>query len=269
MGVRDFFLSLPLFANLPRNEIEMLTRFAHLREYKKGEHVYRQGDEADRLSIVRDGWIRLYRGNAEGDEGTSQLLTNGDVLGERVILPGDMKHFYSAQAIGDSRTLSIPASAMRDLAQRNSAIVGNMMQGVMDRMGRLHVESEHMALFSTPQRVACLLLRLSSHMVGKGGTFTFPYDKSLAAAQLGMKRETFSRALGALRRFGTRAAGPEIEIDNFVRLSESCCPRCSLSNECRAARCMASARAEKTGRDKASEGIRPPSEGGRPNIASM
>ncbi len=236
--VKSFLSDVPLFSALPEQDVDTLLKFSHLREYKKGEYLYRQNDEADRLSIVRNGWIRLYRGNADGEEGAIQLYARGDILGERSVLPGSLKHFFSAQAIGDSLVVNIPASVMKEVARNNPLIIGKMMQGLIDKMGKLHVENEHMALLSASQRVACLLLRLSAHMTGKGGTFTFPYDKSTAAAHLGMKRETFSRALACLRRHGVSCGGSEVVIDNFVRLSESCCTRCSLNTECRGARCM-------------------------------
>ncbi len=72
--VKSFLSDVPLFSALPEQDVDTLLKFSHLREYKKGEYLYRQNDEADRLSIVRNGWIRLYRGNADGEEGAIQLL---------------------------------------------------------------------------------------------------------------------------------------------------------------------------------------------------
>ncbi len=239
-GARDFFRSVPPFSVLPDEDIDSLIKIAHQSDYKKGEYLYRQGEDADRLSIVRSGWIRLYRSNYDGEEGAARLCTRGDLLGERVLLPGNLKHFFSAQIIGDTSIINIPAPVLKDVVRRHPAVLSKMMLGLMQKIGKIHVESEHVALLSASQRVACLLLRLSSHMIGNGGTFTFPYDKSLAAAELGMKRETFSRALGALKEEGVSSCGPEVTIENFARLSQSCCLRCSLNTECKGARGIAS-----------------------------
>lgn len=237
-GIREFFHVVPLFFGLPEEDIEALAKAAYRHSYKKGEYLYRQGEEADRLSIIKDGWIRLYRGNLDGEEGPARLYTRGDILGERTILPGALKQFFSAQVISHTDVINIPGATTKEIVRRNPAIVNKMMLRIIEKMGEMHVENEHMAILSAPQRVACLLLRLSSHMIGNGGTFTFPYDKSLAAAQLGMKRETFSRALSCLKRHGVCTNGSEIRIENFVRLSEFCCIRCSLNTECKGARCM-------------------------------
>lgn len=237
-GMAEFFHAMPLFSGLPEKEVDFLARAACQHSYRKGEYLYRQGEEARQLSVIKDGWVRLYRGNQDGEEGPARLYTRGDVLGERTILSGDLKHFFSAQIINDTNVINIPGTTTKEIARRNPALVNKMMLGLMEKMREIHVENEHMAILSAPQRVACLLLRLSSHMVGKGGTFTFPYDKSLAAAQLGMKRETFSRALACLKRYGVCTSGSEIRVENFVRLSEFCCMRCSMNSECKGARCM-------------------------------
>ena len=234
---KEFFNAMPLLEGLCAQDMEALLRVAHHRDYKKGEYLSRQGEEADRLSIIRSGWVRLYRSNFEGEEGVAQLHTKGTVLGEPVILPNSPKNFFSAQAISRAQLINIPGAAIREVTRRNPLVLNRMVQGLIYKMDNMYVESEHMTMMSAPQRVACLILRLSAHMVGKGGTFTFPYEKSLAAAQLCMKRETLSRALSALKAYGVEIQGSEITIDNFAQLSAFSCARCSLNAECAGSRC--------------------------------
>lgn len=234
---KEFVSTLPLLEGLCAQDMEALLRVAHHRDYKKGEYIYRQGEDADRLSIIRSGWVRLYRSNLDGEEGVAQLHTKATVLGEPVILPNSQKNFFSAQAISRAQLINIPGAAVREITRRNPVVLSRMMQGLIRKMDDMYVESEHMTLMSAPQRVACLILRLSAHMVGKGGTFTFPYDKSLAAAQLCMKRETLSRALSGLKTYGVEIQASEITIDNFAQLSAFSCARCSLNTECAGARC--------------------------------
>lgn len=237
-AVKDFFHSIPLFSGLPDGDIGAILNSSHVCHYKKGDHLFHQGDETDSLSIIKDGWLKLYRGGSEGAEGTARLYTRGDVLGEHVLLSSRIKNFFSAQALGDVCAINIPASVVKERAGHSAVIMKGLILELIGKMGKLHIENEHMALFSAPQRIACLLLRLSATMIGKGGTFTFPYDKSLAATQLGMTRETFSRALASLKKFGIGTGGSEITIESFGRLSTLCCSFCSLSTDCPGARCM-------------------------------
>lgn len=106
-----------------------------------------------------------------------------------------------------------------------------------EKMIKLQVENERLAGMTSIKRAACLLLHLSTDMIGNGGTFTFPYDKSLAASQLGMKRETFSRALLQLKPLGVSVNGSEIKIDNFKNIVNFTCKQCPLSpDQCAGAR---------------------------------
>ena len=108
------------------------------------------------------------------------------------------------------------------------------MASMSREMRRLQLETEHRAMMDAPQRISCMLLRLSADMIGAGGAFTFPYDKSLAAARLGMKPETFSRALAQLKSDGVTVKGSEIRIDSFSHLAELSCSHCSCAaGECK------------------------------------
>lgn len=233
---RDFLGSHGLFTDLPEETLDGIARISNLSSYKKGDGLFFQGDQMGYLSIIKEGWIRLYRGNADGEEGTARISTCGELLGERAALSGTAKHFFSAQAVSTATILNLPSSGIRDTIRKNPVILGRIIGRLTDKIGQLHIESEQAALFSAPQRVSCLLLRLSSYMIGNGGTFRIPYDKSLAAAQLGMKRETFSRALASLRSKGVSVKGSEISISSFAQLSKSCCLSCPLNGECAGAR---------------------------------
>lgn len=233
----EFFREIPFFSGLPEDDVDEFIKSACLRHYKKNEYIYHQGDEADRFFIVLSGWVSLYRETIDGDETVSDLLTRGDIFGEGIIFYQNNNYIFSAQVVEQGRIIEIPKTVLRYRAEENPDILKRIMGSVCEKMIRLQTDNERLVLLSATQRVACLLLRLSAHMVGNGGTFTFPYDKSLAAAQLGMKRETFSRALMHLDPLGVAVNGSEIKIESFRRLTEFSCKHCTLGpGQCAGAR---------------------------------
>src|SRR5690606_9070894 len=121
-----------------------------------------------------------------------------------------------------------PGHTFQQLARSNHDITNRMMSVMSHEMHNLQIENEHLSLMSAPQRVGCLLLQFSTGIEGKGGALVFPYDKSLAAARLGMKPETFSRALAQLKLLGVTVSGSKINIQDFSRLIDFCCDNCSL-----------------------------------------
>jgi len=51
-----------------------------------------------------------------------------------------------------------------------------------------------------------------------------PYEKNLIASQLGITRESFSRALAELQKIGIEVQGETIIITNPLRLADACLP---------------------------------------------
>lgn len=217
---------LPFFTGLPESDISFFSHESCIKHYPKGRHLFRHGDRGDRLFIIVEGWIKLYRVTVEGGETIVALLTRGDIFGEAVIY-GKADYTASAEVAADVCLIEVPAGILKERTRMNADIAVRIMAAMAREINKLQMESEHKALMEAPQRVGCLLLQLASGMDGSGGTFSFPYDKALAAQRLGMRPETFSRALAQLRPVGVTSNGAEITIASFSRLTDYCCGQCS------------------------------------------
>lgn len=221
-----FLQDLPFFKGLSDTDLDIFLGTAVIRDYPKNKPIFHQGDKAIQFFAVLSGWVKLFRNTEEGDEAVAALFTRGDLFGEAAVFDG-ASYPFSAHATEDVRLIEIPAVLLKERAKANPDIMQRVINSMSREIHKLQIENEHMAIMSAPQRVGCLLLQLSSGMIGKGGTFSFPYDKALAAQRLGMKPETFSRALGQLKPMGVVSKGTEIHIDNFQSLSEYVCGQCS------------------------------------------
>ena len=252
--IDPFLRGLAFFSGLPESDIAAFRSASAVRDYHKGQSIFLQGDSAERLFVILRGWVKIYRETTEGEEAIIALFTRGDVFGEAAIFDNS-NYPFSAEAAEDTQLIEIPAKALKDRAKENPRITAHIMASMSREMHRLQMENEHKVLMDAPQRVGCLLLQLAAGMIGKGGTFSFPYDKSLAAQRLGMKPETFSRALAQLKPIGVTAKGPEITIDSFSRLSGHCCGHCTAQlDECKGSHTSPSSCAEKIcGMKKTSE----------------
>lgn len=232
----EFLRNLPFFSGLSQADTMAFVDAATVRRHDKGSDLFHQGDAAGHFFVILSGWVKLYRTTPEGEEALVGLFTRGDVFGEAALLSGGI-YPLSAQAAEESKVIAIPAAMLKARAQKNPDIILRLMASLAREIQNLQRQNEQMAIMSAPQRVACLLLQLSSYMIGEGGTMTFPYDKSLAAAQLGMKPETFSRAIAQLKLYGVTSKGPEITIDSFSRLASFSCGHCTaLPGECKGCR---------------------------------
>ncbi len=231
--VRQQIINSPFFRDLPEKDIDDFLLQSPYKGYAKHEEIIRHGQKADRLFVVAEGWVKLYRQAKGGDEAVIHMCTKGDIFGEAAVLAhGD--YSFSAQAAENASVIEISANLVHTKTKENPEIMARLLKIMSREIQEIQSENEHLSLMSASQRVGCLLLQLSSGMIGKGGTFSFPYDKALAASRLGMKPETFSRALAQLRLIDVHASGPEIKIESFEKLMEYCCHQCSsMPGECR------------------------------------
>jgi CRP-like cAMP-binding protein len=218
--------SLPFFKGLPVTDIRTLVDAGTIHRYSKNQHLYFHGDRAETLFIILGGCVKTYSQTIEGEETVIDLVTKGHILGEATIFDGGIYPF-SACAAEECDVFELSAALLKKQAQSSPELSTKIMNTLADKIIDLQHGKEHMAIMSAPQRVGCMLLKLSSDMIGKGGTFTLPYDKSLAASNVGIKPETLSRALKELRAYGVTVKGSEITIDNFTKLAEHCCVHCS------------------------------------------
>lgn len=231
-----FLKSLPFFDGLPEEDMKALLQASIIRNFDKHRNLFHQGDRADQLLIIIDGWVKLYRHTTEGEECVIAIFTRGDILGEAAIIMG-ASYPFSAETAEETKFIEIPGQILRERAAQNHKIMSRIMSSMSRELRNVQMENEHLAIMSAPQRVGCLLLQLSSGLLGKGASFPFPYDKSLAASRLGMKAETFSRALAQLKPLGVTVKGPEVTIKDFSNLVEYVCNHCSsLPGECRGSR---------------------------------
>lgn len=228
-----FLANLPFFKGLDQALLDNFIAVSEMREHPKGQRLFSAGDKAKKFFVILSGWIKLFRSTVEGEEAVLAIFTAGDVFGEAAVFE-DATYPFSAEIAENARLLEIPAAFLKDITKKNPDILSRIMASMSREMHKLQLENEHLSIMTAPQRVGCLLLQLSSHMLGKGGTFTLPYDKSLAAARLGMKPETFSRSLAQLKPFGVSVNGSEVKIDSFQCLMKYVCGHCSMhGSECR------------------------------------
>lgn len=228
-----FFKSIPFFAGLPESDIQALIQSSQTKPYAKGDTILRRGDDAQHFHIVFNGWVKMSRDTIDGDETILSLLTRTDTFGEAAIFEGATCP-CDVRAAEDAVLISIPVKALRERARDNPDILLRLMQSMARQMDRIQLDNEHISLMSAPQRAGCLLLQLSAGMEGNSRTVQFPYDKSLAASRLGMKAETFSRALAQLKSVGVSVNGDTVAIADFAALVDFCCSDCSAAtNECR------------------------------------
>src|ERR1700719_1448097 len=131
MVEKSELLRVPVFADLPDDQITWFISQSQEMTLKAGEVYSRQGDPADFMYVILEGQLQG-RGELAGDIITF-TLEPGDVTG---VLPfSRMKQFtVSGRAETDSHALRFPASQFPDLVQRMPELTKRLVGLMSDRI---------------------------------------------------------------------------------------------------------------------------------------
>jgi signal transduction histidine kinase len=131
MVEKSELLRVPIFADLPDDQLAWFISQSQEMRLKAGDTYSRQGDPADAMFVILDGQMEG-RGELAG-ETVAFALKAGDVTG---VLPfSRMKRFtVSGRAVTDSRALRFPASLFPDLIQKMPELTKRLVGLMSDRI---------------------------------------------------------------------------------------------------------------------------------------
>jgi CRP-like cAMP-binding protein len=215
----EFLKGVTLFNKLSDKEVERFASASNLKTYKKGKLLYLEGDPADFIYVICNGWLKLFHITEEGEEVILAMLTSDSTTGENSIFQHG-RYTSSAQVAEEATIVSIPFAMIGEQLKLNNQLALNMLGSMVQYQRRHELQLEQYLLYGAPQRIGCFLLGLCPTIEQKDGvTLNLPYDKTLIASTLGMKGATFSRALNILREeTGINIAGTRVTIDSMQRL---------------------------------------------------
>lgn len=204
---------LPGFAQLARDDLEMLAGYAKLSDYRRGATIAKRDEPMPGVIAVIEGSAKLSLRRNGGEEKVARILEPGECFGFAALLlerpcPVDVV------ALSNCVVAAIPPMPLTRLMQQHANFAVAMARTLATRVLELIGELEACVQHSSLQRLACFLESRAEPGSEKGKWLVrLPATKSTIAARLGVKKETMSRMLRELSSRGVIAvAGPEIVI---------------------------------------------------------
>ena len=208
---------LSLFRDLQDDEIREVVGGAMPRQYPRGKVLFQHGDRADAFYVILDGLVKVLRYTPDGSEVILGVFGKGNAIAEAsVFLEG--RYPATAELAADSRLLRIEIPHFRDVLLRTPRLGLSMLKAAYQRIGYLVSELEHLKSQTGCQRVADFILGLCPRQESGEAHIDLPYEKGLIAARLGMKPESFSRALKRLRQMGIEIHRDHVHVPDMALL---------------------------------------------------
>lgn len=199
---QDFLLvrRLPFFAGVSADNLIRLLQDATQVEAPRNGTLFLQDEPAAAFYVVLEGWIKLSRLTATGQETIVGVFTHGESFAEAAIF-GSGIYPVTATAVTYARLLHIPAKRFIDALFQDSRLCLSIMGSMSAHLRELVAQLERLTCGRAVERLAEFLFKLCD---AKSGSveLQLPHDKSLVAARLGMQPETLSRCLAKLRQTG-------------------------------------------------------------------
>lgn len=206
----------PLFGAMPIEAAQRLIGTSGPRKYEKGTMLFQQGESAAAFFVVLEGWVKVYRILPDGEEAVVGVFRRGETFAEAAMFLGG-RYPASAEAVTDVRLLRIDGAALRRQIKETPDLALSMLASASYHLKFLVEQIEQIKLLTAPQRVADFLVQQCDVRHGTC-TIELPYEKALIANRLGMKPESFSRALGKLKEFGVVVNRDHVTLANVQAL---------------------------------------------------
>ncbi len=138
-----------------------VSAFAHFKPetYASGGVIYRPGDAADRIYLVKTGRVRLIRLGKGSSRSVLSILREGDLFGE-ILRPEGAVMEEMAAASGDTLVWSIGGKEFRSLLESRPGLGLEIIGALNERMRQMRRRLLGLTFKEVPSRLAELLLML-------------------------------------------------------------------------------------------------------------
>lgn len=185
-----------------------------------GTLLFEQGEVPTFQLVVLAGSVHLFGLSSARREVLIEVVRAPDLVIPAAVVTG-APYLMQARVPERSRLLMIPATRFRTAAAADPALAQAVIVSLAHQFRRMVRQVKNLKLRSARERVGCYLLMLSRRH-GTPDRAVLPYGKHLIASELGITRESFSRALSSLETAGIAVRGDTILIRDAARLAEEC-----------------------------------------------
>jgi len=219
MDVNDWsvFMRAAPFKTMGPDLARLLAQVHSVRNYERGDQIFRQDDRAESLFVVIKGFVKLCREHENGGQVVISTLAAGDIYFEPSIFV-DGCYCASAEAVSPVRVISLAASSLRQAILQQPRLAFDFFATSSTDIKRLVDQVDQVRTLSVTQRIADFFLRQTAATSGSA-TFSLPYSKTLIASLVGTKPECFSRSLVELRQQGVKVVRDIVTVQDVGKLA--------------------------------------------------
>ncbi len=191
----ELLRNVELLADLNDDEMEQVASVAEDRRYLRGDVVFSEGGEPDRLCVVSSGRIAIAKRSIDGRESMVALMEHGDVFGEMGLFDGHGRS-AEARALEPSELIEVQYAPLRQIYEARPTLLWGVVKLLAQRLRNTDSALADSVFLDVTGRTAKRLLELA----GEADEFALPITQEELAGMVGASRERVNKAIASFVR---------------------------------------------------------------------
>jgi len=199
---RDLIRTVPIFSELPEEQIDAIARHVTRRPIQKDAVIFFENEPGDTLYVVASGRVRVSILGDDGREVILSMLGAGDFFGEMALLDNDPRSATTIAA-EDSELLCLSRNDFDKVLRESPEMMMALIQVLTTRLRHANQQISTLALLDVYGRVAHLLVEMAQDEGRRLRDGRIAFRRSThqeIANRIGTTRETVTRMLKDLQR---------------------------------------------------------------------
>ena len=211
----------PLFSGLDSSAADSLRTSMNLVKLRKGQSLFKEGDDGDHLYVVSSGKVKLGTKSIDGRENLLMILGPGDMFGELSLFDSGPRT-ATAIAVTDSKLLALGQDKVIPWVREHPEVSLQLLARLASRLRRTNEVVGDLVFSDVPGRVAKALIDLGVKFGDKrteGLFVNHDLTQEELAQLVGASRETVNKALADFAQRGwLRLEARSVMILDYERL---------------------------------------------------
>ncbi len=186
------------FETMPDELVQRVAEQSVLREYKRGEILFWEGEPNEGLYLLLSGCAKIYRLSPQGRQYIIRLLQEGETFAEVPAFDGGPNP-VNVEALEPCQVLIVPGTLLRQLLLEYPPFAEHVILNFGRILRNMVRTLSEMVFYQITHRLARLLNELPAD---EQGNLLVPLTQEQIAARLGTAREVVARSLKELERIG-------------------------------------------------------------------
>jgi CRP-like cAMP-binding protein len=211
----------PIFSGLDASAADALRALMNLVKLRKGQSLFKEGDDGDHLFVVSSGKVKLGTKSIDGRENLLMILGPGDMFGELSLFDSGPRT-ATATAVTDSKLLALGQDKVIPWVKEHPEVSLQLLARLASRLRRTNEVVGDLVFSDVPGRVAKALIDLGVKFGEKRSEGLFvnhDLTQEELAQLVGASRETVNKALADFAQRGwLRLEARSVMILDYERL---------------------------------------------------